>query len=351
MKIRISFNIVLLLSLTLGCKAQANLLDEKITLEEKGKTVVEILEKIETITQLRIAYPSSLISNPDEKKNISWKNKSLKECIESLFAPQKVELKVIGESLLIKSPKKEKTKSTLQGWIKDKSNGEFLIGATILIKELENTGVISNEYGFYTLALEAGKYTIEITYIGYENATIEVELKTDQRLDINLSPGETVFQEVVIKENKWKPTTYSNGTSRYVISTKAIKTLPNIGGEPDVLKTIHTLPGVVTVGEGSSAMYIRGGNQDQNLILLDEAPIYNPSHLLGFFSIFHPDAIHHTEVHKGNFPVKYGGRLSSVVDMKMKEGNKEAFGLEGGIGLLSSRLMMEGPIKKGKHSF
>ena len=239
---------------------------------------------------------------------------------------------------------------TLSGTIKDQATGEELIGATVLVKELVNTGVSANEYGFYSLTLPAGNYTLKVSYVGYQDLLLALSLTKDQKRDLLLDSGKAL-EEVVVKAEKEddKLTNASMGTEK--LDIKEIAKLPVLFGEKDVLKTLQLLPGVKTAGEGNSGFYVRGGSADQNLILLDEAPVYNASHLLGFFSTFNSDAIKDASLIKGNSPAQYGGRLSSVLDVKMKEGNDKAYNVAGGIGLISSRLSVEGPIQKEKSSF
>jgi hypothetical protein len=241
-------------------------------------------------------------------------------------------------------------KSTLSGTIRDANSGEELIGATIRLLESPSAGRISNEYGFYSLTVPAGKYTIQCSYIGYQNFKQEINLDKDFKLDIKLS-GEAMLEEVVVTAKKADEnvTRAAMGVER--LEVKELSKLPVIFGEKDILKTIQLLPGVKSAGEGNSGFFVRGGAADQNLILLDEAPVYNASHLLGFFSTFNSDAIKDATLIKGNSPAQYGGRLASVLDVKMNEGNDKNYHVAGGIGLISSRLSVEGPIQKEKSSF
>jgi CarboxypepD_reg-like domain/TonB-dependent Receptor Plug Domain len=241
-------------------------------------------------------------------------------------------------------------KFTVSGTIRDKASGEELIGATIIVKEIPNTGKSANEYGFYSITIPKGTYTFRATYIGYEEMTKTIVLDKNIKIDWNLSSGQTL-DEVVIKAKKEDNniTQTTMGTEKLDISE--ISKIPVIFGEKDVLKTIQLLPGIKSAGEGNSGFYVRGGAADQNLILLDEAPVYNASHLLGFFSTFNSDAIKDATIIKGNSPSQYGGRLSSVLDVRMREGNDKKFQTTGGIGAISSRLSIEGPIQNEKSSF
>jgi hypothetical protein len=240
---------------------------------------------------------------------------------------------------------------TISGTIREKSNGETMIGVTVYTAELSGVGTACNEYGFYSLTLPLGKYHVICLFPGYDSDTMLVDLHSNLKIDRFLSEKSVVMKEVVISAEKKDNNLTRTEIGVEKLDVKEIGKLPVIFGEKDVLKTIQLLPGVKSSGEGSSGIFVRGGAADQNLILLDEAPIYNASHLLGFFSTFNSDALKDVTIIKGNSPAQYGGRLSSVLDVKMKEGNNQRHTLSGGIGLISSRLSAEGPIKKDKGSF
>ena len=239
---------------------------------------------------------------------------------------------------------------TLSGTILDAENGEMLIGATIFV-ESEEKGAAANEYGFYSLTLPAGKYKLTYAYLGFESKDININLSRDIRQNVELQAASEQLEEIVVKGRSPDANVRSPEMSVTKLTVKEIKAIPVLFGEQDILKTIQLLPGVQASGEGSSGYYVRGGDAGQNLILLDEANVYNPSHLLGFFSVFNSDAISDVKLYKGGIPSEYGGRISSVLDIKMKNGNIRKFGVSGGIGVISSRLMVEGPIKKDKGSF
>lgn len=242
-------------------------------------------------------------------------------------------------------------KFTLSGNIKDASDGEDLVGVTVLVKELPGTGVVTNVYGFYSLTLPPGKYTIQYKYLGYKTIEFKADLSKNIKNNIELAYGATDLNVVEISAEKEGANIRSNEMSVEKISIKDVSSIPVLFGENDVLKVIQLLPGIKSSGEGGSGFHVRGGGADQNLILLDGAPVYNASHLLGFFSVFNPDAIKDLTLYKGGIPAEYAGRLSSVVDIKMKEGNSKEYAVLGGIGNLSSRLTIEGPIIKDKSSF
>lgn len=239
---------------------------------------------------------------------------------------------------------------TLSGYLRDETSGEALIYATIYPESLK-TGVFTNDYGFFSITLPEGKYNMVFSYVGYQTITKEIILDKNRQENFSLAPGKTAIEEVTIigkpKENMIR----QNEIGAVHLDVKELSTIPILFGEQDILKSIQLMPGVSPVGEGNSGFYVRGGNPDQNLILLDDAPVFNPSHLLGFFSVFNSDAIHDIKLYKGGVPARYGGRASSVMDIRMKEGNMKDFNVSGGIGLISSRLMAEGPILSDKSSF
>jgi hypothetical protein len=241
-------------------------------------------------------------------------------------------------------------KFTLSGIVSDEKNKETLIGVSLYIDETK-TGISTNEYGFYSITLPKGEYTLILNYVGYQNIQEKINLSQDTKKNFFLLQTSQLLDEVVITDNVKKVNIRKPEMSVNRLSIKEIKEMPVILGEVDIIKSILTLPGVTNAGEGQSGFNVRGGGADQNLIQLDEATIYNSSHLFGLFSVFNPDAIKDLKLYKGGIPARYGGRLSSVLDIYQKEGNKENFHMNGGIGLISSRLLAEGPIKKGKGSF
>lgn len=245
---------------------------------------------------------------------------------------------------------KAQEKFNLSGYVKDASNGEVLIGSVVRVKD-SKLGTKSNAYGFYSISLPKGKYTVICSYIGYESIEKEIEITQATKLDLNLKPQNTTTEEVVVTADKENANIKNIEMSTIKVEMSEIKRIPALLGEVDVLRSIQLLPGVSTVGEGASGYNVRGGGVDQNLILLDEAPIYNSSHLFGFFSVFNPDAVKDVKLIKGGIPAEYGGRLSSILDVRLKEGDNQEFNVDGGIGLIFSRLSVEGPIEKGKGSF
>lgn len=244
-------------------------------------------------------------------------------------------------------------KATISGYIKDATNGEDLFGAIVTVKELENVGTKTNAYGFYSLTLDTGKYTIIFRSYGFDTQEKIIHLTESTIFNIELTVPKDVQQivEVEVSAVKENENITSSGMAVTTFDPKSIEAIPVIFGEKDIMKTLSLTPGVKSAGEGNAGFYVRGGGADQNLVLLDEAPVYNASHLLGFFSVFNSDAIKDVSLYKSGIPAEYGGRASSVMDVKMKDGNNKKFGASGGIGLISSRLAIEGPIVKDKGSF
>ncbi|WP_338790708.1 TonB-dependent receptor [Bernardetia sp. MNP-M8] len=241
-------------------------------------------------------------------------------------------------------------KHTISGFVREVESSETLIGVSIYNPKTKQ-GTVTNSYGFYSLTLQEDTVSLIYSYIGYEAQAHQIILDKDINLDISLDFDEALEAVVIVADKDSEPISEQVQMSQVSIPVEQIKDIPALLGEKDVIKALQLLPGVQGGTEGSSGLYVRGGNNDQNLILLDEAPVYNASHLFGFFSVFNGDAIKQVELTKGGFPARYGGRLSSVLDMRLKEGNKNKVSGEGGIGLISSRLLLEVPVVKDKSSF
>lgn len=239
---------------------------------------------------------------------------------------------------------------TVNGIVTDSLSGESLIGVTVKFSSSTQIGTSTNAYGFFSYKLSPGEYSMTVSYVGYRTFVRTVRIDSDKRIDLELVP-ENSIEEIVVTAEKRNDNVISAQMGVAKVNLSEIRNVPVIFGERDVLKTLQLLPGIKSAGEGNSGFYVRGGSTDQNLILLDEAPVYNASHLLGFFSTFNSDAIKDVSVFKGGMPAQYGGRLSSVLDIRMNDGNKKEYTAEGGIGLISSRLKLEGPIVRDKSSF
>lgn len=254
------------------------------------------------------------------------------------------------QNLTAQVNKKSEKRYTINGYIRDAATGETLIGATLSVKG-NVKGITSNNFGFYSITLNEGEYTMVTSFVGYQSQIIGLNLTKDTSLNINLLSGTNLSQEVVVTARKRDNNVKSAQMGKLSLPIEQIKSVPAFLGEVDLLKVVQLLPGVRNAGEGSAGIYVRGGGPDQNLILLDDAVVYNTGHLFGFFSVFNSDAIKNVSLIKGGMPSQYGGRLSSVLDVSMKEGNNQQFKVDGGIGLIASRLSIQGPIKKDKASF
>lgn len=241
-------------------------------------------------------------------------------------------------------------KFTISGYVKEDVSNELLPGVTVYIPSIKS-GVVTNNYGFYSITLEQGTYDLVYRFIGFDAITNRVELNQDLVVDQFLKPSTIALEEVVIDAERLEKVSENTQMSVLKLPTKSVESLPALMGEKDVLKVLQLMPGVQSGSEGNSGLYVRGGGPDQNLMILDDAIVYNANHLFGFFSIFNGDALKSIELYKGGFPARFGGRLSSVIKMDMKDGNKEEIHGKVGVGIISSSLLLEGPINKGKTSY
>ncbi|MFA4851437.1 MAG: TonB-dependent receptor [Bacteroidales bacterium] len=241
-------------------------------------------------------------------------------------------------------------KFTINGYVKDASTGEYLMGANVYVKETMK-GVQTNQYGYFALSIEKGSYTLIVSYLGYMEYSEKINMDQNLKINITLQKKVITAKELLVTGEKEDKNTTSTNMGKVQLEVEKIKTLPAFMGEVDVMKTIQLTPGVQNAGEGNSSFYVRGGGPDQNLILLDEAVVYNASHLFGFFSVFNADAVKNIELTKAGMPANFGGRLASVLNINMKEGNNKKYQVDGGIGVISSRLTVQGPLKKDTSSF
>lgn len=262
-----------------------------------------------------------------------------------------LEIRLVIWLVLLSAGASAQSRFVISGTVKDANTGEDLIGATIVVPELPNTGTVTNQYGFYSLTLPKGSWKVHYQFVGYEPTVFDLDLSKDVKQDILLAEKSYEIGHVVVTGERADRNVSSPDMGNVKISPKEIENIPVIFGERDILKTIQLTPGVKSAGEGNSGFYVRGGGIDQNLILLDEAPVYNASHLLGFFSVFNSDAIRDASLYKGSVPAEYGGRASSVFDIRMKEGNIHDYAVNGSAGLISSNLTVEGPVIRDKSSF
>ncbi|WP_255416051.1 TonB-dependent receptor [Reichenbachiella sp. MSK19-1] len=320
-----------------------------VSIDRSRQTVGTVLHELIANTDMNVAYEESTLDMQRTVKLSYTKKLDITEVMDAIADATGTDYQIVGKQILIL--KKEKTsrtvnptKYTLSGQVSDAQTGEDLIGATIRIVG-QTLGVVTNVYGFYSLTLPEGTYQVSCSFVGFQEQVVTIDLSSNQTQKFELSENEEVLEEVVVlarRDEDINVTSTEMGADE--VSIDVAKKLPALFGEVDIIKTIQLLPGVKVVGEGGSGFYVRGGNVDQNLVLLDEAPIYNASHLLGFFSAFNPEAVKDMKLYKGAIPAQYGGRLSSVLDIRMKDGNSKRWTAAGGIGTMMTRLGVEGPI-------
>jgi len=335
-------------------------LSQRITLKIKDRPVSEVLEEITALSGIRFSY------NPSELPlrvhvSVRARNKPVGEILAALLLEKGIRYTRVEDYLVLKpSPvmgdgvKRPaggmKARVTVSGYLKSRDDGEALIGASVYIRGT-STGVQTNGYGFYSLSLTPGNYQVTFSYLGFREVTEELAITEDTRLSVALESEKLEMKEVEIVAPLHSGDQGPVQLGEFRFSSATLGQMPGFGGNVDVIRALQAVPGVQTFGDGSALYYVRGGNSDQNLLLIDEVPVYNPSHLFGFFTAFSPDAINSVQVYKGDFPARYGGRLSSVIDIRAKEGNMNRFGFSGNIGPYASSLTVEGPLAAGKSSF
>lgn len=331
----------------------------RVTLQLKDVSLRETMKKIEAITPFTFLAKAEDIEN-EQHVSIDVINRPLSEVLDKILEGRKLEYQQVNENIFIRKAEHnpsllnttagKKINHSVHGTIRSASTGEALIGVTISVAGTKG-GTVSNEYGFYSLTMGAGNYTLMVSAVGMKTRQVEVSLVRDTELNIALENEAKELETVTVSSSAASRNLRTPQMSVERINVQDVRNVPVLFGERDILKTLQLLPGVKSAGEGNSGFYVRGGGSDQNLILLDEAPVYNASHLLGFFSTFNSDAIKNVTLYKGAMPAQYGGRLSSVVDIKMNDGNNKDFDVSGGIGLIASRLNVEGPLQKDRSSF
>lgn len=350
---------ILLLTYASGISAQD--LNKKITIKVKKLALEEVIRMVAEQGQINFSYSPQSIP-VDAKVSIKAKNKPIREILDEIFSTNNIEYKIVENQVILRqitqssSIKKEDKKNielpkhTISGYLKDKTTGEVLIGAYSYIKGA-SVGTTSNAYGFYSLTLPEGKYSMVFSFIGYIPIYQEIDLKENKKSNIELEIAKLDIKEIEVKAADSNKVIRQSQLSLMKISPHLLAQLPGFVGDVDVIKSLQVVPGIKSYGDGSTLFYVRGGNSDQNLILLDETPIFNPSHLFGFFTSLAPDAIKDVQAYKGDFPAEYGNRLSSVIDIKSKDGNLKRFGFAGSISPFTSNVSVEGPFKKEKSSF
>jgi hypothetical protein len=335
-------------------------LNKKITLISKNQPLGDVIRKIGEEGKIFFSYnPKSL---PLERKiSLKARNKSIREILDLVMKKNGINYFIVENQIILKASHDEtaakpsasvrpSARHTISGYLKDKATGEVLIGANVYVRDT-HLGTTTNGYGFYSLTLPANPYQLVFSYIGYKDFSKSVDLREDEEMMVELQETSLPIREVEIQAKNKQDEVRNSSLSEFRFSAKTLSRMPGFAGDLDIIKSLQAVPGIKSYGDGSALFYVRGGNSDQNLILIDEAPIYNPSHLFGFFSVLAPDAINEMTIYKGDFPARYGGRLSSVIDIKAKNGNLKQFGFSGNIGPYASGLTLEGPIVKDKSSF
>ncbi|MEM7371868.1 MAG: carboxypeptidase-like regulatory domain-containing protein [Bacteroidota bacterium] len=338
------------LGMTQGLWAQpSSLLDQPLIMTQKQGTVLDLLTAFSEQSGILLGYSSGNLDTTD-RVIFSGKEKTVADYLQAILQNQPIRLKHKQDKILLIPHRVKRSKTfTVSGYVREKGSKESLISASVSIPTV-GKGVYTNSYGFFSLSLPRGTYQVRISYIGYQERTVALELNKDQFFALELEPDFSLEEILIVAEDQEEPL---SSISTQEIRPDKLEALPMLLGQRDVVKQMQLLPGVQSMNEGISGLVVRGGNPDQNLMLLDDVPIYNPSHSLGLFSVFYGDAIQKSTVMKGAFPAEVGGRLSSVVDVRMKEGNKEAFHGDISTGFLTGTIRLEGPIrkKKGKTSF
>ncbi len=356
--IKISLLVYLLAAGMVLCGQETNGL---ITIHMDQQPMKKVLDRIEQESGLIFSYNSRLI-DADEAVSIHLDRASLEEVLSILFAERRISFEVVEQQVVLKRDRGRKVTQphdstegmqvifTLSGFVKDSRTGELLIGATITIPG-GAVGTITNAYGFYSLTLQSEAEELICTYVGYRKGIVAIHSLDNQSVHFDMEKELTHIKEVSIYSDELENMIRTSRSSEERINPESVRKMPALFGEKDVIKSLAAVPGVKFFGDGSTIFFVRGGGRDQNMITIDEAPVYNPTHLLGYFSTVIPDAIKDVKIYKGDFPASYGGRLSSLIDIRTKDGNMNHFGMDGSVGLLSSRLSLEGPIWKEHISF
>ena len=337
--------LLILLSFVGGAQS---LLSSTVTLNRHTGTVGEFLNDLNAVPGIELSY-SAVALDLSKKVSLVGRERTVEDFLKTILKGQPVKYFVQDGKIFITPSTPYKKKFTISGFVTDRSSGERLLGASIYFPQ-KGVGTTSNVYGFYSITLDEDSLDFQVSYSGYNPFIARINLVQDFKLNIDLEAA-IIVNEVVVVNTENRKNSVTRAVGKTEVSANFIKSLPALMGEADVFKSLQMLPGVQAGNEGSSGLNVRGGSPDQNLILIDGVPIYNASHAFGLFSVFNADAVNTVDIIKSGFPASYGGRLSSVIDVHMKEGDKNKFHGEGGIGLVFSKLTLEGPIQKGRSSF
>jgi hypothetical protein len=353
------FVVCVILFLKFGLTAYSQELDlnQLVNVKFTNEKLESVLNTISKTYNIRFSYSSRNIP-VDFKVSYSATNKPLNQVLLDIFKQAGISFENVNGFLILKPTAIEEPKSvqekisyfTISGTICDSSNSENLIGAAIYIKE-NGIGTLTNSYGFYSIKLPKGNYTLETSYIGYSMESIAIELNHDVKQNLRLSPIVSIMDEIIVYSEDKEQLITNSRASQYNLKPYEVKKQPAAMGETDMLKSLDNLPGISFQGDGSSYFSVRGGGRDQNLVLLDEATIYNPNHLLGFFTPIIPEAVKNADIYKADFPIEYGGRLSSIIDIRTRDGNMQKISGNLSTDPVSTRISIEGPIKKDTSSY
>ena len=350
---RYTYLILILLSGFINVTAQDTVLTKRVTLRIEEQPLERVLSEITQQTGVNFSYGSRNIK-ADRVISFQETNTTLGEVLDIISDKLDLDYKVVKGQIILKpgkhTPDEKKKKFTISGHIRDEQTGETLPGATVLEPE-SGKGTISNNYGFYSFTLPEGTYGLQYSFVGFKEIEFEIELTKDRKRDVEMELNAEILGEVTVTSNEKLEEIEKSQMSRIRINPPSLNTLPEFAGEVGLIKSLQTFPGIKTHSDGSAFFFVRGGNKDQNLILIDEAPVYNPAHLFGYYSVIIPDIARGISIYKADMPVEKGDRLSSVIDVQTKDGNMKKFGLSGILNPLIYRFAVEGPIAKEKASF
>ncbi len=326
-------------------------MQQRISVNFQDNPLSDVLDEISRIGDISFSYSSRHIP-VNEKVTLSFEDETLEVILDSLFMSFGIEYDLIeGKVILTRSKTEDKPKTyTISGYLKDEADGETLLGATVLIRGTSQ-GVITNAYGFYAITLPEGVYDLQYSFVGYEDVNLKTDLRHNLVQNVNLSVDASLLEEIIVTPGDSAIIVENMHSNAITLENSTIINKPAVLGESDLIKSLDIIPGVQLFRDGSTFFNVRGGDRDQNQILVDEAPIYNPAHLLGIFSSFMPEAIKDLKLYKGNLPAHLGGRISSVMDIKTRDGNLKKLSANGSLGLVSGRFAVEGPVRKDKSSF
>ncbi len=345
------FLVIVVLMLRIAGFGQDDILRETISISVKEASLDSVLHEITNQSGIHFSYNSTALET-NRRITLDFNNVPVKRVMDKIAGDLDLEYKVVKQQIILKPAKKDAENIpgyTISGHIRDSQTGESLPGATIW-EATTGKGAISNNYGFYSLTLPGGNYSLRYSFVGFKQEEIKIDLSRDVRKDIGLNLNTAILGEVTITSNEQLEQIEKSQMSRIKVNPASLNTLPEFAGEVGLIKSLQTFPGIKTHSDGSAFFFVRGGNKDQNLILIDEAPVYNPAHLFGYYSVIIPDVAKDISIYKADFPIDKGDRLSSVIDVHTKDGNLNTFGVDGVLNPLIYRVAAEGPIVKEKVS-